>query len=92
MVSLRTHALVAVAAWHVAEQHPARDLPWRMLWIRQRVEVNNWGADGCGEMSRPGIVRHQDRCLRHQRGELAEVKPSCDRVRARHRCADVVHE
>lgn len=64
---LRTDAFQAKPAWHIVEQQPVFDLPWRVLRVGQRVQVDQRRAERGGDVGRPGVVRYHHRSERDRR-------------------------
>jgi hypothetical protein len=72
VVALRAHAPEAIPARHVVEQHPVRDQPWRVLWVRLRIQVDQRRAKRRADVRRAGIVSDHYRRQRDRRTQLAE--------------------
>ena len=77
MMQHGANALEAVLAVHVVIQGAMRNIPRRVLWIGQCIEVDDRRTDRRRDMYRAGVVRQQQRSLGYDRGKLRQVQSSC---------------
>lgn len=86
VVPLGTHAAIAILAIHVPAQYPGFNLPWRVLRIRERIEVDHWGLQRGRQMNRACIVGNQQIRGFDQACELSQGEDTShiDELRAPH--------
>src|SRR5690606_37801284 len=80
VMSLGTDTSVAIPARHVVEQDAVFHLPWSVLRIGERIEIDNGGTYGRGDVHRPGIVRYQYRRAFDERGKDGQRKAASERM------------